>query len=119
MDKEDSYCLRLAEISSGLKRRVCIAQTLNDPAKWDHPLLRKTTWQRLFGWLDSERSAIDLERTRPERLADLYVIGWAEASMQCDDELWFYEIGSGLCGETGYAILRDGTIIDFFPVMEY
>lgn len=119
MYREASYAIRLAEIESGLRRRVCVAENLRTPEKWDHPLPQKTKWQRLFAWLHSKPSATELLRTRPERMIDQSVLGWAEANMQGGDDLWFYEFGADLCGEEGYAILRKGAIVDFFPVMEY
>jgi hypothetical protein len=60
----------------------------------------------------------DRAMTQPDQPSVQSVQAWIEEHMQPGDELWWYDTGGDswakLCGENGFALLRDGKVVEFY-----
>jgi uncharacterized protein (TIGR02996 family) len=107
---------RAREIRSWLRRRVAVAEKPSGLLKWvNQPPGPQGWWQRIRRLLGRPRASqwlpsfLDGHADRIRK--------WAEANLRPGDELWEYDTGgeswAKLCGEMGYAIVREGKVIDF------
>jgi hypothetical protein len=99
---------RLAEVERMLKRRVTIEEAIEQMAPFDRPHEPKRKW-----W----RRSIPSSSTLPANGPHTQAIRALAARMQPGDELWEYDSGgdswANLCGEMGFAVVRDGRVVDF------
>jgi uncharacterized protein (TIGR02996 family) len=112
---------RVREIKSWLRRRVTITEMLARMAKWDKPAAPPMTlWQRVRGLFRCQPSAVTT--ASPEGPHVRGMREWVEANLRPGDELWEYDTGgeswAHLCGEMGYAIVRNGKVVEFDVLME-
>jgi uncharacterized protein (TIGR02996 family) len=110
----DEINARVREIQSWLRRRVTVAELLAEAARLDWWADRpRTPWQWVARRLRRSESP-EGPHLRASR-------EWVEACLRPGDELWEYDTGGDtwahMCGEAGYAIVRDGTVVEFDMVM--
>jgi uncharacterized protein (TIGR02996 family) len=111
----DEINARVLEIQSWLRRRVTVAELLVRMAEWDKPPQPpRGLWQRVRGLL--RRQAAD-PAPQPEGPHVRAMREWVEANLRPGDELWEYDTAGEswvhLCGEMGYAIVREGKVVEF------
>jgi hypothetical protein len=89
---EEMIALRRDEIGSWLEERISIDEAIG--RVWEH------------NRLDITPAAVDDFK------------GWIDKAMKPDDELWYYNTGGdtweNLRGEDGFALVRDGRVVDFY-----
>jgi uncharacterized protein (TIGR02996 family) len=107
----DQIFARFREIQGWLRRRWAVAEVPAGALRWQRPSPPvEGLWKRVRRLLTRapEPAAGPLVEPDPE---------WAAAHMRPGDELWEYDTGGDswayLCGEMGYAIVRDGRVVDF------
>lgn len=113
---------RVREIQSWLHRRLAVAELPSGALKWDIPPpsatpqtpTRKSLWQRIRGFFSRAPEPTTVSSFGPDP-------SWAEAHMRPGDELWQYDTGGDswahLGGEMGYAIVRNGKVVEFEMVL--
>jgi uncharacterized protein (TIGR02996 family) len=110
---------RIREIQSWLRRRVTVAEVLARMAEWDKPPRPpRGLWQRARGLFRRPPAA---PAAQPEGPHVRGMREWVEANLRPGDELWEYDTGgeswAHLCGEMGYAIIRNGKVVEFEMLM--
>jgi uncharacterized protein (TIGR02996 family) len=107
--------VRLREIQSWLQRRVTVAEMLAKVAELDWLAPPKSLWGRIRGLL--RRKPDRGPAPEPEGSHARAMREWAEANLRLGDEVWEYDTGrdswANLCGEMGYAIVRNGKVVEF------
>ncbi len=112
---------RVREIQSLLRRRVTVAEVLGQMTEWDKPPEpRRGLWlrvRRLFGRAPVTDSALQTAGRHVR-----YMREWIETNLRPGDELWEYDTAGNswahMCGEMGYAIVRNGKVVEFEMLME-
>ena len=107
------------EIQSWLRRRVTVAELLAHMAEWDKVMDQpRTLWQRVRRLF---RQSIAARVSQPEGSRVRWMREWIESNFRPGDELWQYNSGdktwAHLCGRMGYAIVRDGKVVEFEMLM--
>ena len=110
---------RNREIQSWLRQQIEVSVLLARMAELDKPTVPpKTLWQRVRGLFGRSPDALPAQTEGP------FVRGkreWVEANLRPGDELWEYDTGgetwAHLCGEMGYAIVRNGEVIEYEMLM--
>src|SRR5262245_57525543 len=102
---------RVREIQSWLRRRVTVAELLAQMAEWDRPPeSSRGFWARIFRL--SRRPRVAAPALQGEGPHVRGMREWVEANLRPGDELWMYDTAGDswghLCGEMGYAIVRNG-----------
>src|SRR5579883_107781 len=110
---EHELYARYREIQSLLRKRMTVAEVLVEMAEWDQPSSPKGFSARIRGLF--KRPAV--EETHPDGPHVCRMKEWLESNLRPGDELWEYstdgESWAHLCGEMGYAIVRNGKVVEF------
>jgi uncharacterized protein (TIGR02996 family) len=110
---------RVREIPSWLRRRVRAGEVLARMAEMDQPGEPRRGW---WGWLSGLFTRRPMKTAAREEGPHVKAVReWFEANLQPGDELWEYdtegESWADLCGEMGYAILRDGKVVEYHMIL--
>jgi uncharacterized protein (TIGR02996 family) len=112
----DEVNARNREIQSWLRKRIAVSDYLAAVAECDKPPTPpKGLWKRFRDFF--RRSATDETDFELEGPAGRAGREWIEANLRPGDELWEYDSGgdswANLHGEMGYAIVRNGKVVEF------
>jgi uncharacterized protein (TIGR02996 family) len=112
---EEELYARDRAIQFWRRRQVTVAEMLARMAAWDKPpALPKSFGRKVRGLF--KRSA-GVEEPHADGPHACVMREWVEANMQPGDELWeYFNVGESwalLRGEMGYAIVRDGKVVEF------
>jgi uncharacterized protein (TIGR02996 family) len=101
----DQIFAGLREVQGWLRRRVAVAEGPTGALRWEGSP-PQGLWQRV----------LRLFTLAPPPGAGARIEGWAAAHMRPGDELWEYDTGSESwahrCGRMGYAIVRNGKVVE-------
>ncbi|OWK47505.1 TIGR02996 domain-containing protein [Fimbriiglobus ruber] len=105
---------RIRGIQAWLRRRMTPAELFARMAEWDQPAkASRGLWQRVRGLFQRNPTPV----SQPEGPHVRGMREWVEANLKPGDELWEYNTGgeswAHLCGEMGYAIVRNGKVVEF------
>ena len=106
---------REREIQHWLRRRIAVAEVPSGALQWEKPTPPpKGLWRRI-------RRLFTRSPEPSEAPSIKAAPAWAAAHLRPGDELWEYATGpeswAHLCGEMGYAIVRNGKVVEFEMLM--
>ncbi|MBL8849545.1 MAG: hypothetical protein JNG89_07670 [Planctomycetaceae bacterium] len=115
---------RLKEVTRWLRRQISLDDACARLTFDDQNVVHRKWYWTLFEWTLLVCTGIALvclyRRIRDGRVraSEEYLREWIESGGYSADALWEYDTGGdsweNLCGECGYAIVRDGKVIDFW-----
>lgn len=115
----DEINARIREIQRALQRRVTVAEMLEEMAKWDRPPEpNRSLWAKVSR-LFKRRQVVPVSPEEGPHVIPMRE--WAEANLLPGDELWEFDSGretwENMCGEMGYAVVRNGKVVEFEVLM--
>jgi len=122
--KHDIPEARLKEVTSWLQRRVSLGDACARLTADDRNVVHPTVLQRTFEWallICTGIALVCLMRrivNGPTLTSAEHLRSWLALRDYSSDELWKYDTGGDsledLGGECGYAVVREGEVIDFW-----
>lgn len=110
----DEINARVWEIQSWLRKRVTVDEVLTRMTDWDRKAeIPKSLWARLRKFFRGPDTPVS-QQNGPHVCT---MREWIEEHLRPGDELWEYDTAGesweNLCGEMGYAIVRNGKVVEF------